>query len=267
MIDIHTHLLPEFDDGPRSMDDTRRMLALAEKDGTTEIVLTSHILSPADFDREEEILEKFKQVKDVVKKDGRKVKIYLGGEIFLHPDTELNKVFTTFNNNGKYVLVEFGMRTIPEFVPKKIFDWTMNGIRPIIAHPERVLPIMKNPKYAYRFVQMGASLQINSGSLLGIFGDSVKKCAQVLLEHDLVHFVASDGHDIRSRSISLKNAYELVSSQYGPSRAEILFEMNPVRAILGEELIKSEPIEFEERSNGSGRWQSLKRKFGLIREP
>ena len=143
----------------------------------------------------------------------------------------------------------------------------MNGILPILAHPERLLPIIKNPKYAYRFVQMGASLQVNAGSLLGIFGDSVKKCAQELLEHDLVHFVASDGHDIRSRSISLKKAYNLVSSQYGLSKAEVLFEMNPIRAILGDELIKSEPIAFEERNNGSRRWQALKRKFGLIREP
>ena len=59
MIDIHTHLLPEFDDGPKDLDETRKMLALAEKDGTTEVVLTSHILNPSDHEREDEILEKF----------------------------------------------------------------------------------------------------------------------------------------------------------------------------------------------------------------
>lgn len=266
MIDIHTHLLPDFDDGPKSMDETRRMLALAEKDGTTELVLTSHILNPEDNEREDEIFDKFQQIKEVIRKDGRKLKIHLGGEIYLYPDTELDKVFSTFNNNGKYVLVEFGMRSIPEYVPKKIFDWTMKGVKPIIAHPERVLSIIKNPKYAYRFVQMGASLQVNAGSLLGVFGESVKKCAHQLMDHELVHFVASDGHGTNSRSISLKAVHELVLNEYGKEKAETLFEMNPIRAISGDELIKAEPIEFADSNNGQSPWQKLKKKIGLLRE-
>ena len=68
MIDIHTHLLPDFDDGPRTLDDTRNMLTLAERDGTTHIVLTSHILVPKDHERVEEILDKFEQIQTLMRK-------------------------------------------------------------------------------------------------------------------------------------------------------------------------------------------------------
>lgn len=262
MIDIHTHLLPNFDDGPKSIDDTRNMLTLSERDGTKEIVLTSHILVPKDYEREAEILEKFELIKKLIRKDKRKLKIYLGGEIFMHPDTELNHVFSTFDNNKVYALVEFGMRQIPEFVPQKLFDWIMKGYKPILAHPERYLPIIKNPTYAFKFAQMGVALQINAGSLLGIFGESVRKCAYQLIDHKLVHFVASDGHDINSRSISLREAYRFVSERYSPALAETLMVKNPKCAIKGKDFEKEEPIPFEEES-GSGIWGSVKRIFGM----
>ncbi|MEE9169532.1 MAG: CpsB/CapC family capsule biosynthesis tyrosine phosphatase [bacterium] len=267
MIDIHTHLLPEFDDGPKDLDETRKMLALAEKDGTTEVVLTSHILNPSDHEREDEILEKFELVKQASRKDGRSLEIYLGGEIYVHPETKLDRVFSTLNNNKKYALVEFGMRQIPEFVPKRLFDWLMEGYKPIIAHPERVLPIMKNPSYAYKFVQMGAALQLNAGSLLGVFGDSAKKCAHELIEHKLVHFIASDGHDTNSRSISLRKVYQSMVSKYGEPLVQTLMEDNPKRAIRGEELIREEPIPFEEDEVRPTRWKALKRKLRFLREP
>jgi protein-tyrosine phosphatase len=265
MIDIHTHLLPDFDDGPATLDDTRNMLTLAERDGTRQIVLTSHILVPKDYEREDEILAKFEQIKTLIRKEKRKLKVYLGGEIFLHPETELNRVFSTINDNRKYALVEFGMREIPDFVPQKLFDWIMQGYKPILAHPERYLPIIKNPRYAYKFAQMGVALQVNSGSLMGIFGESVRKCALRLIDHRLVQFVASDGHDISSRSISLVEPHKLLSTKYSAELADRLLEQNPLRAIRGQELIKEEPIPFDESGNGSGRWHAIKRRLGITK--
>lgn len=262
MIDIHTHLLPDFDDGPKSIDDTRNMLTLAERDGTKELVLTSHILVPKDYEREAEILGKFELIKKLIRKDKRKLKIHLGGEIFMHPDTELDHVFSTFNNNKVYALVEFGMREIPEFVPQKLFDWIMKGYKPILAHPERYIPVIKNPRYAYKFAQMGVALQVNAGSLLGVFGESVRKCAYTLIDHKLIHFVASDGHDINSRSISLREAYRFVSEKYNADLADRLMVHNPGNAIKGKELDKEEPIPFEEERE-LGMWQSLKKIFRM----
>ena len=266
MVDIHSHLLPDYDDGPPTLDDTRRMLELAEKTGTTEIVATPHLLDESDYARKQEILDKFALVKEAAKRDGRKLKIYLGGEVFLFPGVELNEEFSTLNNNGRYALVEFGMRQIPEFVPQKLFDWIMDGYRPILAHPERYLPVIKNPRYAYKFAQMGVALQINAGSLLGVFGESVKETAHLMLRHKLAHIIASDGHNTGSRSISLGEVRDLVEEQYGEELARILLEENPRRAVRGEELLKEEPLPLENDSGKPSRWELIKRRFGVGRK-
>jgi len=263
MIDIHTHLLPDFDDGPQNIEQTRKMLELAELGGTTSVVITPHILDPTDYEREEEILSKFRMVKKIVKQDGRKLNAYLGGEIFLHPEIKLDHVFSTINNNGKYALVEFGMRQIPEFVPQKLFDLLMEGYQPILAHPERYIPVIKNPQYAFKFAQMGVALQMNAGSILGVFGESVKQVAQQLIEHKCIHIIASDGHNTNSRTISLAQVREFVEKNHGVETAETLLIKNPQNAILGEKLIKEDPSPFEKNDNDSSLWQKFKKRLKL----
>jgi|Deesub1362B_J571_1020462.scaffolds.fasta_scaffold06520_3 protein-tyrosine phosphatase len=263
MIDIHTHLLPDFDDGPANLDETREMLELAEKDGTRAIVITPHILDYGDYERQDEIFEKFEQVKEVARKDGRKLRLYLGGEIYLLPDIQPVYPFSTLNNNGKTILFEFSMREIPEFAPNKIFDWIMEGYQPILAHPERFLPILKNPRYAFKFAQMGVGLQINAGSVVGVFGEKIRRLAFSLIEHRMAHIVASDGHNTNSRSISLKEARQRVEERFGKKVAWVLFEENPRRAVEGEPLLREDPIPFEDYSQKPSRWDLIKRRLGL----
>ncbi len=261
MIDIHTHLLPGFDDGPADVEQSRSMLVTAAAGGTKSLVLTPHILSPSDYDRESELLEKFGLVQDLIREAKFKLKVYLGGEIYLYPDTQLNRIFSTINNNGKYALVEFSMREIPEFVPQKLFDLMLQGFQPVLAHPERYLPIMRYPAYAYKFAQMGVTLQMNAGSLLGVFGSTVQTTAQQLLEHNLVHVIASDGHDVNSRTVSLAAVQELVIKKYGKQTADTLLITNPGNIIQGEKLVKNEPIPFDDGGKKPSLWQALKKKL------
>ena len=263
MVDIHTHLLPEYDDGSQSVEETRNMLKVSEEGGTHTVVVTPHILDFTDYGRKDEILSKFELVKKIIKQDGRNIKAYLGGEIFLFPDSKLDQIFSTFNNNGKFALVEFDMQQIPEFLPQKLFDLVIGEYKPILAHPERYIPIIKNPKYAYKFANMGVALQMNSGSILGIFGSSVKNVAHELIEHNCIHIIASDGHNTNSRTISLKEAREYVNNTFGEEKAKILFEVNPMKAIKGEDLIKEEPIPFDDVRKKRSIWENFKKKFKL----
>ena len=133
MVDIHTHLLPDYDDGPPNVDGTREMLQVAVRDGTKEIVVTPHILNTGDYQREKEIRQKFRLVKRLIKEKGYNLKVYLGSEVYLYPDSTLDHPLSTLNGNKKYALVEFSLRTIPEFVPPKIFDWILDGYSIIIV--------------------------------------------------------------------------------------------------------------------------------------
>ncbi|GBD93717.1 tyrosine-protein phosphatase YwqE [bacterium BMS3Abin05] len=263
IIDIHSHILPAYDDGAIDEEITRKMLHQAFEGGTREMVSTSHVLSNADYDRQPEIFEKFEIVKKIASNEGLDMKFHLASEIYMHPDTVVDQKVSTFDNNKKYMLVEFSLRTIPEFAPEILFNWVMVGYRPILAHPERNLKIYGAPVYAYKFAQMGVLLQLNGGSLFGIYGDRAKSLAHELMDHEMIHFIASDGHDVDSRPIYLGDVYEYVSEHWGEARAVKLMEINPKKAIQAEEIEIQEPIPFEEKLKRPNKIRDLLQKIRM----
>jgi len=74
-------------------------------------------------------------------------------------------------------------------------------------------------------IDMGCYMQINSSSVLKprLFGDEqkqLKKRARYFLEKDLVHFVASDMHNVDKRPPYMAEAYRLIKEEYGEQRAQ-----------------------------------------------
>ncbi len=263
IIDIHTHILPSYDDGAMDEEMTRKMLRQAYEGGTREIVSTSHILSNGDYDRQPEILEKFERVKEIAAEEKLDLRFHLGSEIYMHPDTVIDHEVSTFDNNRRYALVEFSLRSIPEFVPEMLFKWVMAGYKPILAHPERNLKIAEFPVYAYKFCQMNVFLQINGGSLLGFFGERAKKTAHLLMDHDMIHFIASDGHNVDTRPIYLGDVYDYVVDHWGKERADELMFENPRKAIRAEKIVPREPVPMSEETGRPNKIRNFLRKLGL----
>lgn len=117
----------------------------------------------------------------------------------------------------------------------------MLGITPVIAHIERYDALENNEKRVRELIDMGCYTQINSYHVLKpkLFGERykfMKKRARYFLERDLVHVVASDMHNLNKRPPYMKEAYELISKQYGERRARELFIENP-RLILSDQII------------------------------
>ncbi len=242
MIDIHSHLLPEIDDGSRSWDETMEMVKQAIRDGIKEVAVTHHVLSNLAYEREPEIIAKLNELRQRLTQENLRLKVHLGAEIYAQADMELSHTMSTYNNNGKYFLVEFPMQAIPKFVADRFFDMIMEGMVPIIAHPERNGTFIRTPEKAFEFVQRGALLQMNGGSILGRHGPQVKDTATILLNSNLIHFVGSDSHNTRSRPIKLRSAYEAVAEGWGEHRAVLLFFENPKKAITGAEIESPDPL-------------------------
>jgi len=245
LIDIHNHIIPQFDVGSTSWEESLEMLRQSAEDGITDVIATPHILDENDFNRDKELLSKFTELQTRAKKAGIHVQLHLGCEVYAHPDMQLEKSFATLNNNGKYFLVEFPMNTVPVFIPETFFNFALDGKIPIIAHPERNLNIIKDPQQAYDFVQRGALLQINAGSLHGIFGQSAKKIAELMMNANLVHFIASDAHSSNTRNPKLRATYELVIQKWGQEKATKIFFENPQKVLEGKKIVTSDPIAFE----------------------
>jgi protein-tyrosine phosphatase len=240
-IDIHSHLLAGWDDGAESWDVALEMLRQGEADGIKEVICTPHILSRGDIERESQVLSLYKTLLQKARAAGLTMKIHIGSELYIQPDLSLDRHIATLAQNGRYFLVEFSMGMIPDFVAKRFFELMTEDKIPIIAHPERYAGILNKPQKAFDFVEKGALLQINAGSVLGIFGGKVKIITRQLMDADVVHFIATDAHDLDKRPLKLRDAYEAVASGWGEERAHRLFYENPRRVIRGEYIDSGEP--------------------------
>lgn len=242
MIDLHTHILPGFDDGATSWEETLDMLRQAEEDGITDLVATPHILGPADVAREGEISELFAQLVKMKEQEGLSLRVHVGAEIYVHQEMHLDRPFLTLGGNGRYFLVEFPMASIPPFAEEQFFALIVAGYRPIVAHPERNMVVLRNPAVAETLVERGVLLQLNSGSLRGVFGPDTRRLAEQLVEARLVHVVASDAHGASARRPRLRECLALVARRWGEEVAARLFVENPRRILAGEEVEAVEPV-------------------------
>lgn len=242
MIDIHTHILPKVDDGAPNIEESLKMLQQAQDDGVETVVLTPHILNNTEFSNEDKYVDLYNRLLKAADDENIELNIFLGSEIYVQPEMALDKKMATLNNNGTYFLVEFPMGSIPLFVAEKFFNIIANGMIPIIAHPERNMGFLKRPEFAYEFVKRGALIQVNSGSILGHFGSKVKALTFKLIDHNLVHFVASDCHNANTRRCCLGKARKVIVEKWGHEMAEALFRENAQLVLKGIKLAPPEPM-------------------------
>jgi protein-tyrosine phosphatase len=233
MIDIHTHFLPEIDDGPSRLEQSLEMLEVAEKDGITDIVATPHIFGILEKPQVEQIYKKFAEVQKAVQDKGWKIKLHLTVESFINPafQTLLEFSLGSYSGNKKYSLVEFSMTDLPFGYESILVNMKRLGLIPIIAHPERNSKVYSDLQYAYNMVDCGALLQVTAGSFYGKFGQKPERIAWKMLEDDLVFVVASDAHDAYARPPLLSKAYNLITRNSDKGTAKLLFIDNPLSVI------------------------------------
>lgn len=208
-IDIHSHLLP-VQDGPKDIGQAIQALRIAEKCNITDLILTPHYFSEDRTYDQRHILETFEILKAEIERNGLKIRIYLGNECVvdekLVDDLQSGKAFTL--NNSKYVLCEYPLYQVIYNYQNIIYALMDKGFKPIIAHPERNA-FIDNYYYTLKELsQNGCKIQINAGSILGVYGNLSKHNAFKMIKHDLVDLIASDAHSFWRRSPNLlKKAY------------------------------------------------------------
>ena len=238
MIDIHSHIVFDVDDGPQDWAESKALLEEAYAQGVRTIVSTSHRRKGMFETSEDEIARNFKVVKELAKEIAPDLRILYGAEIYYTSDIldKLENNLIPKLNDTRYVLIEFSMNTPYREIHNALTNVLMLGITPVIAHIERYDALENNEKRVKELINMGCYTQVNSSSILKpkLFGDTykfMKKRARYFLERDLVHIVASDMHNLDSRPPYMKEAYEIVSKKYGLDKARELFILNPEKII------------------------------------
>lgn len=233
MIDIHSHIVFDVDDGPKTIEDSRALLEESYRQGVRTIISTSHRRKGMFETPEAKIEENFKQVQELAKEIADDLTILYGAEIYYTSDIldKLEQGEIPRLADSQYALIEFSMITPYKEIHTALSNVLRLGVTPVVAHIERYHCLENDEKKVRDLINMGCYTQINSSSVLKtkLFGDTykfMKKRAQFFLEKDLVHFVASDMHNLDPRPPYMQEAYQIISKKYGESHAEQLFRKN-----------------------------------------
>ena len=222
MIDIHSHILPNIDDGSRSIEETFNLIKEAKNVGFDAIVTTSHYMEgyyETNVPEREVWLNAICENMQVKNID---MMLYLGNEIYMSENIikllEERKASTI--NDTSYVLFELPLNVEPFNLYDVIYELQQYKLVPILAHPERYSFVQKEPELIYDLVEKGVLMQANYGSVIGQYGRKAQMIVLKLLEGNMIHMFGSDVH--RQNTIY-------------PRIPQILAELNE---IIGEEKLE-----------------------------
>jgi protein-tyrosine phosphatase len=236
MIDIHVHILPFMDDGAADMGRSLVMAGIAHEDGISTLVATPHVMTEAFDNNKEDILLKVDEVNAMLTKADYPVVVLPGAEYYLEPDLPEQLArgeVLTLNGSGRYLLVELPSSCVPDYTGQILYEIQLQGVVPIIAHPERNAGFIRDPRLLKDFVDKGILAQLTSASVTGLFGRTVRQAALSFVEGGLVQVLASDAHSVNDRAPVLSRAAAEIARYYGHDLALALVKSNPQRIING----------------------------------
>ncbi len=239
MIDIHSHILPGLDDGPKELSQTIEMCRLAEADGIRTIVATPHTLNGVYQNEKGRILKEIQDLCQMLDREGINIKILPGTDTHVHPEILkhiMNGYAMTLNDTGRYIMLEFPDYFVFQNISKLLTLLISNGMIPIISHPERNKQMMRKIGILKEMIAMGSLSQITAMSITGGFGRQVKKAAEKMIKENLVRVIASDSHSPNHRPPVLSPAIDRVGKWIGAKEALSMVTTIPEAIINGKRI-------------------------------
>jgi protein-tyrosine phosphatase len=235
VIDIHSHILAEVDDGAKTWEISQEMSRIAAADGIEHMVATPHANDRYKYDREY-LREQLNHLRTL---NGGRPRMSLGCDFHLSYENVQDALLYPERyciEGGRYLLVELSNYGIPAQIEEYFTRFGDKEIRPIITHPERNPILQQNPQRVLKWVEMGCAVQITASSLTGFWGERCWRSAAWLLERDAVHFLATDCHDTKHRVPVLSAGRKEAAQMCGEDVAQALVEDNPRAVINGKPL-------------------------------
>lgn len=204
MIDIHTHITPNVDDGSSSIEMSMDMLRSEVAQGVNKVFLTPHSFA-FETKRPENVYAKMRKVQERAAAEGIPLKIYQGCEIYTYRDKmgrilqDLQNGRIPFMNGTRYVMAEFDVREGDIEDAKYCLSRYLEGWIPIIAHAERYCWTFATVENIRILKEMGCLVQVNYYDLSEEPNDDIRTCAQELLKAELVDMMGSDAHSSNHR--------------------------------------------------------------------
>jgi len=246
MIDLHCHILPGIDDGARSLADAVAMGRAAAAAGCEVMVATPHQRRGAWWNGDLAELAALRA--ELAAALAGEIRILPGGEI--HVDSELLAEVLRLGAGetaeilplagSRYLLLEFDASWTAPAAADLVHEIVVAGFRPILAHPEFIPFLAEDDAVVAHLVSLGATVQVTAMSVTGDFGRRAQGATHRLIDSGLVHFVASDSHDLVRRPPGLDKAFRTLGERWGKELALRLTSENQ-QAVLDDRPLPALP--------------------------
>lgn len=229
MIDIHSHIVFDVDDGPSTVKESIRMVLEAEKLGINEIIATPHfndLLFHTD-----KTAQNFSVI--LSRTADCDIKLHLGYEVSLSPlmIEKVEKLKTKTLGDSRYILFELPFDHIPVYSGELLYRFNIEKIIPILAHPERNRVFIHNFDSFIKFLENGCLVQIDAASVVGVYGTEAKRMAEKAIKLNLAQFVASDAHCAEDYHNWYLPAYKQVKRWAGEEYCRQVFSENAKKIV------------------------------------
>jgi len=237
--DIHNHLLPGVDDGPKKFSEAIKICKIAESQNTKSVIVTPHRKDVNENLSVQIIKDIVLEINQTLKEDKIDIDIKLGMEnhidLGLLRDIEEGKALTL--NDSGYILVEMPWEGRPPYIEDIINNLLSCGLTPVLAHPERMHLFEEEPNLLFDFVQMGCLTQLTASSLYGKFGNTALNNSIDIMEHGLAHVIASDTHMAAGqRCYDMQLGFAHAKLAVGIDMATRLCSANPLAVLLNQRI-------------------------------
>jgi protein-tyrosine phosphatase len=257
VIDLHCHVLPGIDDGPRTVEESMALARTAAAAGTRVLVATPHV-SPRYHNESQTIGRLVEELNARLSAERVPVEVRRGAEIALTRVGELapQELSSLGLGGGHWLLLEPPFTREFTRLGPILLDLQRRGHGIMLAHPERCPVFHKEPNLLEALVDAGILTSITAGSLVGVFGREVRRFALRMVRAEMVHNVASDAHDHSHRPPSI--AAELERAGLGPL-ADWLTQAVPSAILAGTEVPTRPPLQARTAPSRGSRWWARRR--------
>ena len=222
IIDFHSHILPEIDDGSKSAEESLTMLRLEKQGGINKVILTPHFYpqrdNPEEFlKRREKAAQKLEAALSGISDMPNQIpKLIFGAEVYYFrgiSDSELISKLTIDKERKKAILLEMPQIPWTDSMYREMEGiYKKRGLIPVIAHVDRYIKAFKSFADMKRLSEMPVLLQANADFFINPL---TSKKAIKMLREEKIHLLGSDCHNLKERKPNLEKAVNLIKKKSG----------------------------------------------------
>jgi protein-tyrosine phosphatase len=222
LIDMHCHLLAGLDDGPATDEDALAMCRLAYAEGTRMAAATAHQNEDYPEVTPERIRSAWERLVQQLRNAGIPLAVFPCAEVMVHPEIESGWAegrLLSVADKGRYLLIEMPHGCFLD-LETLVRSLVAQGVRPILAHPERQEELLHEAGQIERLIEAGCLVQVNASSVARPRNRADAKSLKDWFKRGIVHCLGSDGHSVRRRPPLLAAAYQQVRQWAGHAMAD-----------------------------------------------